>query len=400
MCKISNRDQFAPKDASECDSIAFECKPRDDQASRQRKAVLQINSAPVSKVFPVATWQISLFHIPTPGLRLRLATQWCFISSRAMSARDEQECARLSAYEQAMQAQAAEQEFNLSERKKWKSSEVGQEIEESRRKEAADAEIAGLQARLYQVQQQQARDSETAHRVTEARVAQERANSQREADDIAREAERLRAEAAAAMEAAAVNARAADDRAKRELQHQLQEARARETLYAERCAPWKPSCRVSGPKWPQLPRATHRETHLLYPARVGGRIRRGDLVLEAEELQPRAALVAEVEWPQERRVEGPVKHPPEGRRDLLLMQQSLQWAIQPCRHQPQLVGLSRQACRPRPPQLPRQPLAPHRPCQPRPHGSSLSPEQQRSRQDFTSLRVNRRPVDVPVLANF
>jgi hypothetical protein len=70
MCKPSNRVQFAPKDEIDRNSIPFECKPRDDQIARQRKEVIRINPTPVSMVFPVSMWRISLFHIPTPGLRL------------------------------------------------------------------------------------------------------------------------------------------------------------------------------------------------------------------------------------------------------------------------------------------------------------------------------------------
>jgi hypothetical protein len=194
----------------------------------------------------------------------------------AMGARDEHECVRIRAYEQDMQDQAAEKELNRSERKKWKSYKVDQEIEESRRKEGADAEIASFQAKMFQVRLLQAQDSEAAYRATEARVAQERANSQREAEAIAREAEKLgrpqRPMPVLQTIGPNVSCNSSSKRLGPGKRCTLSDARQK-----------KPSCRVSKPKWLQAPLAANRETHLLYPMGEGGRTRRYNLVLAAEE---------------------------------------------------------------------------------------------------------------------
>ncbi|GMF53355.1 unnamed protein product [Phytophthora fragariaefolia] len=114
----------------------------------------------------------------------------------AMQARDAQEQARLHAYSQFLRDKVADQEMTRSEPRFHKSTIRGPEVEEARRKEAADAEVAALQLRLIQAQEQSTRD--TAH-VREA--------SHHEIATVTREAERLRIEAIGAAEAVATQAR-------------------------------------------------------------------------------------------------------------------------------------------------------------------------------------------------
>ncbi|KAG7383568.1 hypothetical protein PHYPSEUDO_003547 [Phytophthora pseudosyringae] len=165
---------------------------------------------------------------------LRVANQQVADLQAAMSARDDQERSRLQAYEQAMYAQAAEQEMNRSDRKQFKSIHRGREIEEARRKEAADTEIARLQLRLYQIQEQQAQDLAASRQEVEAQVARERVASHREVKAISRDAERLRVEAAAAAVTAAARALQEETQSKRELEYRLREAHVRQVLEMER----------------------------------------------------------------------------------------------------------------------------------------------------------------------
>ncbi|KAG7382106.1 hypothetical protein PHYPSEUDO_005320 [Phytophthora pseudosyringae] len=146
---------------------------------------------------------------------LRVAQQQVADLLVAMSARDNQERTRLQAYEQAMYSQAAEQEMNRSE-------------------QAADTEIARLQLRLYQIQEQQAQDLAASRQEVEVQVSRERVASHREVEAIARDAERLRVEAAAAAEAAVTRARQEEAQSKRELVCQLREAHVRQVIEMER----------------------------------------------------------------------------------------------------------------------------------------------------------------------
>ncbi|KAG7380096.1 hypothetical protein PHYPSEUDO_007802 [Phytophthora pseudosyringae] len=137
---------------------------------------------------------------------LRVARQQAADIQAAMLARDDQERARLQAYDQAMYAQAAGQEMNRGR---------------------------GHGLRLYQIQEQHAQDLASYCQEVEAQVARERVASHREVEANARDAERLRVEAAAAAEAAATRARQEEAQSKRELEYQLREAHVRQTLETE-----------------------------------------------------------------------------------------------------------------------------------------------------------------------
>ncbi|KAG7375598.1 hypothetical protein PHYPSEUDO_000505 [Phytophthora pseudosyringae] len=132
------------------------------------------------------------------------------------------------AQQQVADLQAA-MSMNRSERKQFKSIHRGREIKEARHKEAADTDIARLQLRLYQIQEQQAQDLAASHQEVEAQLARERVASHREVEAIARDAERFRVEAAAAA-----RARQEEAQSKRELEYQLREAHVWQVIEMER----------------------------------------------------------------------------------------------------------------------------------------------------------------------
>ncbi|GMF31558.1 unnamed protein product [Phytophthora fragariaefolia] len=90
---------------------------------------------------------------------LREAHQQIADLQATMQARDAQEQARLQAYRQLLRDQVADEEMTRSDQKFDKSTIRGPEIKEARRKEATDAEVAALQLRLLQAQEQSARDT-------------------------------------------------------------------------------------------------------------------------------------------------------------------------------------------------------------------------------------------------
>ncbi|GMF17467.1 unnamed protein product [Phytophthora lilii] len=122
-----------------------------------------------------------------PRQALRDAQRQIAELQMAMAARDEQERIRLQAYQQTLQAQTAKRDLNRAERKQQKSLTRKQEIEEARRKEAANIEIASLQIRLHQVQEQQAWEQD-ARRSGRSRRGRSRACAPRGSSSQARAA--------------------------------------------------------------------------------------------------------------------------------------------------------------------------------------------------------------------
>ncbi|EGZ10384.1 hypothetical protein PHYSODRAFT_304299 [Phytophthora sojae] len=151
-----------------------------------------------------------------------------------MAARDEQERARLRSLGEVMKTRIPERDMNRSERKQQKSTQRKHAIEESRRKAAADTEVATLQMRLHQLKEQQAPERDDLQHQFEKAVAQQRVAAFQEAQAISRDAERMRDEAIAGAEAAADRVKQEEERAQKERHHRAQEEQARRALDQER----------------------------------------------------------------------------------------------------------------------------------------------------------------------